>query len=317
MAAGKRPFLIDTDTASDDAVALMMALRDPSVSVEAITIVAGNVPLKHGTNNALFTVEHCGADVPVYAGLDKPLQRELRTAQFVHGEDGMSDIGIISHSRKLAGGHAVDAIIATARKFAGELTIVTLGPLTNLAAALTKAPEIADLIKRYVMMGGTSDGYGNVTPVAEFNIWCDPEAANIVFESGLPIEMTGWDISRKFAVISQQDEADLRASGSPSAILAMDINAAVEAFCLRQTKLDGFDFPDPAAMAVALDPSIVTLAKHVNIAVELGDGPAHAQTVVDYLGITGRLANTRAVQAIDREKFMTMLRAGLLVGAAA
>lgn len=149
-----RHFIIDTDTASDDAVALVMALLHPDVQVDAITVVAGNVPLGHGVQNALYTVERCGKSTPVYVGIDKPMLRPLETAQFCHGEDGMGDIGLPLGGRQPAQGHAVDVLIDTIHQFAGEITLVTLGPLTNVATALLKDPSIARDVERCVIMGG-------------------------------------------------------------------------------------------------------------------------------------------------------------------
>ena len=205
-----RRFLIDTDTASDDAVALVMALRYPGVNVEAITIVAGNVPVDQGVQNALYTLELCQQDVPVYRGMPAPLSRPLETAQFVHGQDGMGDIGLPFSGRQPAGENAVDVIIETIHRFAGQLTLVTLGPLTNIASALRQDPDIAKEVMQCIIMGGTRQGHGNITPVGEYNFWADPEAAKIVFESGMSIKMVGWDISRNYAVLNPQEVSNLR-----------------------------------------------------------------------------------------------------------
>ena len=188
-------FLIDTDTASDDAVALIMALRSNSARVVAITTVAGNVPVDKATRNALYTAELCGSDVPVYQGSGKPLARRLVTAEWFHGSDGLGDHGYPAPRRKAEKQHAVEAIIATVGAHPG-LTLVTLGPLTNIALALAQAPQIAREVGRSVVMGGAPCCEGNVTPAAEYNMWVDPEAARMVFRSGLPIEMVGWQLCR-------------------------------------------------------------------------------------------------------------------------
>ena len=193
------PMIIDTDTASDDAVALIMALREPEVEVKAITIVAGNVSMEKGSRNARYTVELCEADVPVYEGADRPLLREPRTASFFHGEDGLGDRGYPPPRRAAAAGHAVSALVEGIRAHPG-LTLVTLGPLTNVALALAQSPEVVDEVGRCVVMGGAACTVGNMTPAAEYNIWCDPEAARICFRSGLPIEMVGWELSRGAAL---------------------------------------------------------------------------------------------------------------------
>ena len=305
-----RPFLIDTDTASDDAVALLMALRHPAVEVVAITVVAGNVPLDKGVQNALYTVELSRSDAPVYGGVARPLLRELETAQFVHGEDGMGDIGLSLTGRQPGSGHAVDVIIETARRHAGRLTLVTLGPLTNLAVALVRAPEIASQIERCVIMGGVGSGHGNVTPVAEYNIWVDPEAAHIVFRSGLPITMVGWDISRISAVIDPATAGRLRGLDTELAHFAIDIQGTLAKFTASVTKLEGFDLPDPIAMAVALDPRIAA-TRHTHVEVVVGAAPGRGQTIVDHLTRDGRPANVDVVTAVPAELFLAQLETAL------
>jgi purine nucleosidase len=305
-------FLIDTDTASDDAVALVMALKNPNIKVEAITVVAGNVPLEQATQNALYTVELCNADAPVYAGVAKPLMRTLETAQNVHGQDGMGDIGLPLRGRQPASGHAVNAFIETINRFAGDITLVSLGPLTNVALALQLDPSIANKVKRYVMMGGIGFGYGNVTAAAEFNIWVDPEAAKIVFDSGLPIEMVGWDISYKYATFDEKDGAALYAIGTPLARLCVDIQRVVQNFALTETKLAGFDLPDPIAMAIAIDPTITTQAEHLFVDVETKSELCRGQTVVDHLNLFRRAPNAQVVRAADRAKFVALLHEAVM-----
>ena len=180
-----RCFLVDTDTASDDAVALIMALRAPDVRVIAVTTVAGNVDVERATRNALYTVELCDADVPVYRGAAKPLLRSHQNAAWFHGRDGLGDHGYAAPQRTAQGRHAVDAMIEAIESNPG-LVLVTLGPLTNVALALARKPEIAKKVSRCVVMGGAPCCEGNVTPAAEYNIWVDPEAARIVLGSGLP-----------------------------------------------------------------------------------------------------------------------------------
>lgn len=308
MMPTRRPMLIDTDTASDDAVALLMALRDPSVEVVAITVVAGNVPLAQATQNALFIVEQAGADrPPVHAGRAAPLARDLFTAEFVHGQDGMGDIGLDLSGRKPAGTNAVATIIETIRAHdPGTLHLVTLGPLTNVAIAFLHDPTLAPRLRSMTIMGGTSDAVGNVSAVAEFNIFVDPEAASIVFAAGAPLTMVGWDISRRFAVIGRDDAARIRALG-PLGAFAMDINRAVDAFATETTHLAGFDLPDPIAMAVALDPAIATVVEHRNVVVETAGDHTAGQTVVDHLGLTGRKPNTNVVVEASRERFLDLL----------
>ena len=300
-------FLIDTDTASDDAVALIMALKHPDICVEAITIVAGNVPLAQAVQNALYTVELCGATVPVHAGAAKPLLRALATAQNVHGQDGMGDIGLSLAGRTPANRHAVDVIIDVIHRHAGEITLVTLGPLTNIALALARDPALAGLVKRCVVMGGIGYGHGNITPVAEFNIWVDPEAAKIVFESGLPITMVGWDISYRFATFDANDSARLRAIGTPLAAFCVDIQTVLNSYALQETQLAGFDLPDPIAMAVALDPAVAAQTKFLHVDIETASELCRGQTIVDHLGMTLQPPNIHVVREASRERFLDLL----------
>ena len=305
-----RRFLIDTDTASDDAVALVMAAKAPDVHIEAVTVVAGNVPLDQAVQNALYTLELAGCPAPVYAGMSRPMLRPLETAQNVHGSDGMGDIGLPLSGRAPAAGHAVDALIAIIRRYPGEITLVTLGPLTNIATALLRDPAIAGLVQRCVMMGGTSDSIGNVTPVSEYNIWTDPEAAKIVFESGLPIEMIGWDISRKYATFDPSQSAALRAIGTPLAEFCVDIQSAVDAFATSTTQLTGYDLPDPIAMAAALDPATVEY-EHWTVVIETLGALCRGQTVVDPLGLLNQPPNVKVAVRASRARFLELLEAAV------
>jgi len=301
-----RPFLIDTDTASDDAVALVMALQHPDVDVRAITVVAGNVPLDCGLQNALYTVERCGKSTPVHAGLAKPMLRPLRTAQFCHGDDGLGDIGLPLTGRVPAAGHAVDVLIEQIHALAGEVTLVTLGPLSNVATALLRDPSIAEEVERCVVMGGIGYGHGNIVPAAEYNIWVDPEAAKIAFESGLPIEMVGWDVSHKYATFTAEEAEELRAV-SDLAAYCVDIQKALREFGISYLKQDGFDLPDPMAMAVALEPDAATKTRRLRVDIETTSELTRGATVVDHLVVSGREPNATVVLDASRERFLEIL----------
>jgi purine nucleosidase len=279
-----RTFLIDTDTASDDAVALIMALREPDVRVAAITVVSGNVPLAQGVINALYTVELCGADVPVFAGADRPLKRDPAHAQWFHGTDGFGDMNYPRPQRVPEPGHAVDAIIGTIRANAG-IELVTLGPLTNVALALQRDPDIAKHVSRCIVMGGNPCCEGNVTPAAEYNIWCDPEAARAVLRSGLPVELIGWQLSRGRAVLDHDDIARVRAIDSPLARFSIDCNRVALNAYRTQTGEEGIALPDAVATAVALDASVCTGAGSHHVEVETQSELTRGMTVVDKLGV--------------------------------
>jgi len=302
-----RHFLIDTDTASDDAVALVMAMRYPDVQIEAITVVAGNVPVDQGVQNALYTVELCGQAIPVHRGMPAPLIRPLETAQYVHGEDGMGDIGLPLTGRTAASNEAIAVLLETIHQFPHDLTLVTLGPLTNIAVALRQDPSIAQLVSECVIMGGTGRGHGNITPVGEYNFWADPEAAKIVFESGMPIKMVGWDISRKYAVFNPDDTAALKAIDTPLAHFCIDTQKAVQQFALTTTKLPGFDLPDPIAMAIALDPQTAIRTERLFVAIETESSLCRGQSVVDHLHVLGREPNAEVVREASRQRFLNML----------
>ena len=304
-----RPFYIDTDTASDDAVALALALTDDRVDIVGIGVVAGNVPLASAVQNALYTREVCGRDdVPVHVGADRPLVLPLGTAQNVHGHDGMGDIGLELRGREPDAGHAVDALIEASHRHAGELTLVTLGPLTNIALAVHRDPTIVERIPRVVIMGAAADHVGNVNPVAEFNMWVDPHAVQVVLDSGLPLEFVGWDISRRDAVIVPSLADELRAIGTPLAEFCIDIQATVASFCATETKLAGFDLPDPIAMAYAIDPTIATETRRMHLEVECDSTTTRGMVVMDLLGFTRREENALVVMRADHERFVEMLR---------
>jgi purine nucleosidase len=294
-----RAFLIDTDTASDDAVALIMALRAPDVEVRAITIVAGNVPVAQAARNALYTAELCGTDVPVYPGSQQPLLRKYVHAEWFHGKDGLGDHNYSAPQRAPEATHAVEAIIETIRANPG-ITLVTLGPLTNVAMALARAPEIAAKVGRAVVMGGAPCCEGNVTPAAEYNIWVDPEAARRVARSGLPIELVGWQLCRGPAVLDSADIEHVLRIGTPLARFAVECNSTAMAAYKIQTGEAGISLPDPVAMSIALDPSICTSASEHYLDIETASELTRGMTVVDRLDIAGNDRN-RAIweRALD------------------
>lgn len=279
-----RTFLIDTDTASDDAVALIMALRAPDVRVAAITLVAGNVDVQQATRNALYTVELCGATVPVHAGAAKPLVRVYQNATWFHGRDGLGDHDYPAPKQSPHPKHAVDAIIETIEANPG-LVLVTLGPLTNVALAVSKSPAIVSKVSRCVVMGGAPCCEGNVTPAAEYNIWVDPEAANIVMRSGLPVELIGWQLCRGDAVLDSDDIERVQGFDTKLARFAIECNSHARAAYKIQTGEDGICLPDPVAMCVALDSTTGTSWSEHYIEVETQSELTRGMTVVDRLNV--------------------------------
>ena len=295
-----RPFLIDTDTASDDAVALIMAMRAPDVQVVAITTVAGNVPVEQSTRNALYVVELCRAQVPVYAGADKPLLRPYQNATWFHGSDGLGEHGYPAPHRAAEPLHAVDAIIQTVEANPG-LVIVTLAPLTNLALALAKKPSIAGQVGRCVIMGGAPCCEGNVTPAAEYNIWVDPEAARMVMQSGMPIELIGWHLSRGESVLKQREIESIEAFKTELAHFAIECNSHARRAYKIQTGEDGISLPDPIAMCLALNPSVGTSWGDHYLDVETHSDLTRGMTVVDRLNVADDERNLPVWERVIRK----------------
>ena len=288
-----------------------MALRSPEVRVRAITTVAGNVPVAQATRNALYVAELCGSNVPVYRGAGRPIWREHAHAEWFHGKDGLGDHGYPPPSRSAEPVHAADAIIAAVQEHPG-IVLVTLGPLTNVALALSKAPGIAGNVSRCVVMGGNPCCEGNVTPAAEYNIWVDPEAARVVFRSGLPIELVGWQLSRGRAVLNAEDIDYTLSLGTPLARFTVECNSrAMQAYGM-QTGETGISLPDPVAMCVALDPRVCKEVSRHYVDVEVNSDLTRGMTVVDRLGVAAdernrgvwsvfldRLSQVQVVWSID------------------
>ncbi|WP_282089170.1 nucleoside hydrolase [Aquimarina algiphila] len=309
----KRKFIIDTDTASDDAVALIMAANHPKIQIEAITVVAGNVSLKQGLQNAMYTLKLCETTPPppVYAGISRPLLRKPKTADHVHGKDGMSDIGLNLSGFVPEKEHAVQTILEKINQFQNEVTLVCLAPLTNIAVALLLDKTITNKVKECIIMGGVGQGRGNVTPLSEYNFWSDPEAAKIVFESGMPIKMVGWDISREYAVFDNDDANALRRINTPLANFAVDIQKVLIEYAQEASKLKGFDLPDPIAMAIALDETVAIETKEAFVSILTNDDDSRGQSVMDYTGASLNKPNATIVQKVDRKKFLQMLYSAL------
>jgi purine nucleosidase len=319
-----RSFLIDTDTASDDAVAIMMALAAPDVRVLGLTTVAGNVGLEQATSNALLTAEICNSDVPVFMGAEKPLRRAHEHAHWFHGRDGMGDRGYPAPKRKPEREGAVEAILRFSEA-EPRLTLVTLGPLTNIALALEREPKLASRIGRCVVMGGAPNCEGNVTPAAEYNIWVDPEAARAVFRSRMPIEMIGWHVSRGPSVLRDDEIAAIEALGTAKAKFAVESNSTAREAYRVQTGEVGLSLADPTAMAVALDRSIGLSWSRHRVAIETTSELTRGLTVVDRLNVhhdannvhvwreaAGEHEGADILWTLDSRRFKAMLKAALL-----
>jgi len=302
-----RHILIDTDTASDDAVALLMALREPSIKVEAITTVAGNCAIPQCKKNALICVEKAATYVPpVYAGMTKPLFREHFTSHHIHGDDGMGDMNLPEPELSVEETHAVDAMIEYSYRFKGELEIITLGPLTNLAMAVLKDPDFASNIKQVYVMGGAGLTPGNITPLAEFNFYVDAEAVHLVLESGLPLTVVGWEIGMGEAFIGVEDMRQLNEMGELGQF-TVRCNKTLMAFNAGRTDRIGFDLPDPTTMAVALYPEIVETSIESYCWIEYGSERSYGHFVIDSTNLTGKTANAKVITRIKDGAFKQKL----------
>ena len=323
----QQKFIIDADTGSDDAVAILMALRDPRIEVLGITVVSGNVPMKQGIINTLSTAELCEVDVKVYAGSDKPLTREYKevysiedfsmhvktlssdsvSAQCVHGVDGMGDIGLVPKNYSYEDQDAIDYLVNSFNENPNEIVLVTLGPLTNIARAIQKDATIVEKIKHCYVMGGTSDGTGNVSAAAEYNIWVDPEAAQLVFNSGLAITMVGWDNSYKYAMLKDPDIKALKSLNSKYADFCVDIQKTLTELTFETYGFYGFDLPDPITMGIAIDNGIIIESQQLHVLVDTRDGITRGQTIVDYFNAEKGIQNIRVVTKSDKNKFIDLL----------
>ena len=303
-----RKIIIDTDPGQDDAVAILLALASPEeIDVLGITAVAGNVPLELTAKNARIICELAGkADVPVYAGCDRPLGRDLVTAEHVHGKTGLDGPDLPDPTMPLQKTHAVDYIIDTLRTHdAGTVTLCPLGPLTNIATALQKAPDIADRIQQIVLMGGAYFEVGNITPAAEFNIYVDPQAADIIFKSGVDIVVMPLDVTHKALVTTARNDA-FRAIRSPVGMAVAQMTDFFERFDKEKYGSAGAPLHDPCVTAHLIRPDLFT-GRHINVEIETESELTLGMTVADWWGVTDRAPNATFMGDIDADGFFDLL----------
>jgi len=298
------PIIIDCDPGIDDAVALLAALGSPELEVLGITCVHGNVPLARNAANARALVEFAGRpEVPVYAGCDRPLRRPAIHAVRVHGETGLLGFNPPPAQRALETAHGAEFIIETL-KARDDVIVAALGPLTNLAAAFTWAPEVAKRLRRIVLMGG-GKGVGNVTPVAEFNIYADPEAADVVFRAGAPIVMIGLDTTWQALTTPVRLKAWREKGGKAGqAAAAMYDNPA--RFDAERYGEAGLPLHDPCVIAYLLRPDLFR-GKDCHVAIETGSPLTLGQTVVDWWGTSGQAANAHVLSRLDADGYFRLL----------
>ena len=303
-----RKIIIDTDPGQDDAVAILLALASPEdLTVLGITAVAGNVPLHLTEKNTRIICELAGKpEVLVYAGCDAPLARKLVTAEHVHGKTGLDGPVLADPVMALQVGHAVDFIIDTLRVEApGSVTLCPLGPLTNIAAAFLKAPDIVGRVQQIVLMGGAYFEVGNITPTAEFNIYVDPEAADIVFKSGVDLVVMPLDVTHK-ALTNKARVAAFRALGTEAGRMVAEWTDFFERFDMQKYGSEGAPLHDPCVIAYLIDPGLFT-GRRINVEIETSSALTLGMTVADWWGVTNRAANALFIGDLDADRFYTLL----------
>lgn len=303
----QRSIIIDTDPGQDDALALLLALASPELNILGMVAVAGNVPLSLTQRNIRLVCELAGhPDIPVFAGAERPLVRPLVTAEYVHGKTGLDGVELPEPTMPLRDQHGTDFIIDMVMSSPeGSVTLCTLGPLTNVALAIIKEPRIAPRLKELVMMGGGFFEGGNITPVAEFNIYVDPHAAKTVLESGIPITMHPLDVTHK-ALTSKTRIDAFRALGTKVGDACVGWLDFFERFDEDKYGTDGGPLHDPNVIAYLLKPEIYS-GKHINVEIETGSELTMGMTVADWWGVTDRKPNVNFIRSLDDEAFYAML----------
>ena len=299
--------IIDCDPGQDDAVALLLALGSPEeIELLAVTTVAGNVPLSRTSRNAQQILTLAGrSDIPVHAGCSRPILRPLETAEYVHGETGLNGAVLPEPAAPLAAGHAVDVIVAEImRRPPGTVTLCPIGPLTNVALAIVKEPAIVARVKRIVLMGGAME-LGNVTAAAEFNIFVDPHAARVVFESGAPLVMLGLDVTHK-ALVTDDRLTAIQAIGTPVATACAGLLDFFNRYDKERYQVPGAPLHDPCVIAYLLRPELFK-GQVRRVEVETEGTHTSGRTVVDWWRRSERPANALVINDVDSDGFFALL----------
>ncbi|MGK7755252.1 MULTISPECIES: nucleoside hydrolase [unclassified Roseovarius] len=303
-----RKIIIDTDPGQDDAVAILLAFASPEeIEVLGITCVAGNVPLELTVRNARMVCELAGRrDVKVFAGCDRPLDRDLVTAEHVHGKTGLDGPDLPEPTMPLQDMRAVEFIIETLRKEpASSVTLVPIGPLTNIATAFRMAPDIVPKVHEIVLMGGAYFEVGNITPAAEFNIHVDPHAADLVFRAGVPIVVMPLDVTHKALVTRARNDA-FRAIGNRVGTAVAEMTDFFERYDREKYGSDGAPLHDPCTVAYLIRPELFS-GRHVNVEIETGSELTMGMTVADWWGVTDRAPNALFIGDLDADGFFELL----------
>lgn len=300
----KRNIILDCDPGHDDAIAIMMAAKHPAIDLLGITIVAGNQTLDKTLINGLNVCQKLGIDVPVYAGMPRPIMREQIVAADIHGESGLDGPVFEPLTRKQEPVHAVSYLIDTLMASDGDITLVPVGPLTNIAVAMRMEPAIVPKIREIVLMGGAY-GTGNVTPSAEFNVYADPEAARVVFTSGVPIVMMGLDLTNQ-TVCTADVIARMEKVGNTAGQLFADIMNFTLKTQHTAYGLAGGPVHDATCIGYLIDPGCMKL-KEMYVEVDVHEGPCYGRTVCDELGVTGKKPNAKVGVGIDTARFWNLV----------
>ena len=306
--------IIDTDPGEDDALAIMMAAVHPQTQIEAITVVAGNVGLDHTTNNVGVILDRLGLDVPIYPGCERPFVHMRRDAAYAHGQDGLGNTGFKS-DRAVEPTHGAVELVRRANATPNELTLVLLGPMTNVATAIKLDPELPHKFKRVVAMAGAVTARGNVNRCTEFNIIADPEAAHVVFtawaEAGRLIELADWELTMRYG-FTEAIRAEWEAVQTPKSAFFAAISAHSNQFIQEERSRTVQYFADPVAMAVALEPAIVTHAEQHHLAIELSGTQTRGQTVVDWFDADKQAKNAQIVMTLDGDRLLQLIAASFV-----
>ena len=299
--------IIDTDPGQDDAVAILLALASPEINLLGITTVAGNVPLALTQENARKICDLAGrTDMQVFAGLDRPLVRPLVTAEHVHGRTGLDGPVLPDPETPLQEQHAVDYIIDTLRREpAGSVTLAPIGPLSNIAMAMQRAPDIIPRIRQIILMGGAYFEVGNITPAAEFNIYVDPHAAQVVFASGVPVIMMPLDVTHK-ALTRTDRVAALRAIGNRTGVAVAEMLEFFERFDEAKYGSDGGPLHDPCTVAWMIAPDIFN-GRPCNVEIETASPLTMGMTVVDWWQVSSRPHNALVIGDLDADRFFALI----------
>lgn len=303
--------IIDTDAGVDDAQAIMMALASPGVAVEAITTVTGNIHVDKVVPNVLTVLDIMKKDAPVYRGADRPLIANWSPEEQVHGQDGLGNWKDRPPTQRRAESeHAVNALLRLANQAPGQYTLVALGPLTNIALAAQLDPSFPAKIKQFVFMGGTIQAMGNTANLtSEFNIYCDPEAAYMALRAFPMSTMLSWETTMAHPMTWPQFEALTGLDTDAARFMKATSSVTVE--LIKSYQYDGYLLPDPLAMAIALDPALITAAEHLYVTMELQGALTRGQTVVDYMGTSQREPNVNIVTGVDIDGVYDMFHRAL------